>query len=440
MRVVALLVGKDLRSIIRTRVLLVALIIYPLVIAALVGAVLLSSSNSTSVAFVNLDTSGKTLDVAGRKFGIDQYEQQARGSGVNIRNMNEHEAMRALNDGQVAGVFVIPQGFMARLRTTIAPASIEFRTGNNALGDAVTQRVRGVIYRVNLQISQALIDENRGYLQQLSDGGSVDVLGRTYDLYGLQRTQTSLERIKPELDSRDSIDTVDQIIQFARRAQAALGIADNALEATAAPIRLEHQSTKGKSPQLTAKALSFALAVSLAFICVLLVSASLAAERDERVLGRLLHGAARGWQVVAAKLVSGAVLGLVFSLGLFVVFAILAPQAWARVPLLAACVLVSATSFGSIGTLLACLARDARTATLVGILLVLPLVPLGLLPGTGLAYYVSAAMPFAPSYSMFNAALFDSNPWHGVALGVGHLLLIGIVACAATLRLLRRLT
>ncbi|MBC7644629.1 MAG: ABC transporter permease [Thermoleophilia bacterium] len=439
MRVVWLLVGKDLRSIIRTRLLLIALIIYPLVIAALVGAVLLSSNKSTSIAFVNLDTSGKTLSVGGKKFGVEQYEQQARDSGVNIKKMNEPEAMRALDDGQVAGVFVIPEGFMARLRTTIAPSSIEFRTGNNALGDAVTQRVRGVIYRVNLKISDALIKENKGYLQQLADGGSVSVLNRTYELYGLEKTQTSLEKVKPELDKQESIDTVDEIIKFARRAQAALGIADNALDAAAAPIRLQHMRTKGKSPQLTAKALSFALAVSLAFICVLLVSASLAAERDERVLGRLLHGAARGWQVVVAKLVSGAVLGLTFSLGLFVVFAILAPQAWARLPLLAVCVLVSAASFGSIGTLLACLARDARTATLVGILLVLPLVPLGLLPGKGLAYYASALMPFAPSYRTFNAALFDSHPWHGVAVGLANLLVIGIVACAATLKLLRRL-
>src|SRR5690606_30302921 len=137
----------------------------------------------------------------------------------------------------------------------------------------------------------------------------------------------ALEQLEESDADPELIERLERAIEFAQDASTAIGLADRALQATAAPIRLAVERTPGKSPLLTAQAMGFALAVSIAFVCIVLVSTSLASERDEAVLGRLLQGLASGWQVVVGKLLLGAVVAMVFSSALFVVFAVLAPQA-----------------------------------------------------------------------------------------------------------------
>jgi ABC-type multidrug transport system permease subunit len=437
---IALLVAKDVRSIVRSRVLLVALLVYPVLLAVLVGLVAQDASHNAVIALVNQDNTGKTLSVGGSSFGIAEYKRQAERSGIKVRDMSYGRAIKALNEGEVAGVLVIPEGFMARLQSTLAPSDIEFHTGSNALGDTITERVRGAVYRINLQISGALIKENAGYLRTIVTGGDVEVLGQVHSLYGLQRTQSDLAAIRATTPDPIAKESMTNIIRFAHDAQVALGLAKNALRATASPVRLDHVTAKGKSPLVTAKALSFAIAVSLAFMCVILVAASLAAERDERVLGRLLHGPTRSWQVLMAKLVVGALLGLVFALGVFVILAVATPQSWSRLPLLLVCVLVSGLAFSSLGALIATLARDARTATLVSLLVVVPVVPLAFATGTGPLHLVNEMLPFVPSWDAFNGALFDAHPMSSVGAGLIQLAAIAAVVTAASSRLLRRLT
>ena len=70
MRAVALLLGKDLRTLRRTPVLLGVLLAYPLVIAALVGLVAGYSSSKPRVAFVDEDGLPARLVVGGHAFNV----------------------------------------------------------------------------------------------------------------------------------------------------------------------------------------------------------------------------------------------------------------------------------------------------------------------------------------------------------------------------------
>ena len=438
-----LLARKDVRMLARTRGLLLLLVLYPLVVAAIVGGVLLQQGPPT-VAFVNDDRSGDTVSIGDKEFSVAEYVERAEKNGVEVKRMKRDEAERALDDGQVAGVLVIPQGTIAKLETQLSGADLDFLIGDNPLGSVVAQRMRGVIYNINLSISDALIDANREYLDKLVTGGEVVVEGDEFDLYGLGPIEDDLQEARDELDddpeaNEDLLDRLDRAIEFADDAGKAIGLADNALEATAAPVRLDVERTKGKSPLLTAQAMSFALAVSIAFVCVVLVGASLAAEKDEAVLGRLLHGMASAWQVVAGKLLLGALLAVLFSSGLFVSFALLEDQVWGRLPLLLASVVLVSLACSGIGALIAVLVRDARTATLVGILLILPLAPLALVGTEGVVAWIEGLLPVAPARSLFNAVLFESSPWDTVRDRSLQLLLIAVVPSVIATRMLRRL-
>ncbi len=440
MRVTALLARKDLRTLVRSRALLVVLILYPVLLAAILGAVLLQANKSARIALVNRDTSGDILRVGGSSFGISEYRRQAQRAGVDVVDMNMKAARAALDEGQVQGILVIPEGFVAKLQTQIAPSSISLYTSSSALSDLVSQRVRGVIYKINLKISKALIDENNKYLTRLVDGGNVSVLGKTYNLYGLDPLRDDLERARASITDPAAKAAVDRAIGFADDAGTALNLADNALSATAAPIRVKRVITAGKSPALTAKAMSFALAITISLICITLVAASLASERDERVLPRLLHSGATRLQVLASKTLLGVAMSLTVSLGLFVTFAVLAPQAWTRLPLLLVCVVASAMAFATLGTLIAVLAGDARSATLVALLTALPMIPVALVSGQGVLPMMSQVLPLTPSMSLFNDALFTAHLGMPIVQGIGHLLLLSAIFGALSFRLLRRLS
>ncbi|MCW2949670.1 MAG: hypothetical protein JWN41_683, partial [Thermoleophilia bacterium] len=108
-------------------------------------------------------------------------------------------------------------------------------------------------------------------------------------------------------------------------------------------------------------------------------------------------------------------------------------------PLLLAAVVVTSAACSGLGTLIAVLTRDARTATLAAILVVLPLVPLALVGLDGRAAVFESVMPVAPARRLFNATLFDVHPWHTIFVSGGALLAIAAVSSALAARLLRRL-
>jgi len=77
------------------------------------------------------------------------------------------------------------------------------------------------------------------------------------------------------------------------------------------------------------------------------------------------------------------------------------------------------------------LARESRTAVLVAFLVTLPLVLIGLVPdgSVEVAGWISAAFPFAHAVDLFEAALFDLEPWR--AVGAETLWLLGLTTAFA---------
>ena len=119
MKAVGLILGKDLRTLRRTPVLLGVLLAYPLVIAALVGLVAGYSSSKPRVAFVDEDGLPARLVVGNHSFNvrttIDQVAQN-----VTLVRLPEDVAQRELADGKVVAVITVPPGFVSTLEQMVA--------------------------------------------------------------------------------------------------------------------------------------------------------------------------------------------------------------------------------------------------------------------------------------------------------------------------------
>src|SRR5207253_4048576 len=153
---------------------------------------------------------------------------------------------------------------------------------------------------------------------------------------------------------------------------------------------------------------------------LVLAAGSLAAERDRNVVGRLARGLVPLGELVWAKVLLAALVALALGLGVSLVFGaiiqignVTGGEPWGRVPLLAVGLLLAGAALGALGALLGAVARDARTASLVALLVVLPIVFLGLVPQeiVPAAGWISDGLPFIHGVRFFSAALYDASPW-----------------------------
>jgi ABC-2 type transport system permease protein len=185
---------------------------------------------------------------------------------------------------------------------------------------------------------------------------------------------------------------------------------------------------------------SYALALTITFLALLLAAGAIASERDENAIGRLRRGLVSMGELVSAKVALAAIVSLALGLTIAVVFGVIveaggAPggEPWQRLPLLALGLLLAGVALGGIGTLLGALARETRTASLVAVLVVMPIVFLGLVPRevAPVAGWISDALPFSHAVRFFSASLYDAKPWGEVVREL--LWLIGLGALFAAL-------
>jgi ABC-type multidrug transport system permease subunit len=111
------------------------------------------------------------------------------------------------------------------------------------------------------------------------------------------------------------------------------------------------------------------------------------------------------------------------------------------VPALVPALLLAGAVAGAFGALVATLAREARSATLVAVLVVLPMIFLGIVPreAAPAAGWVSDALPFAHEVRLFDALLYETSPWRTALIEAAWLVAIGVVLVAGARALMRRL-
>ena len=440
MRRVALLLGKDLRVLRRSPLLLGVLLAYPLLIAALVVLVAQYANAKPRVALVDEDGLPATVQIGGQTFHPDSTIDRVA-KEVDLVRLDADEAQRQLDTGRVVAVVTIPPGFVSELRAMIRSPTLRLETTRGGLAPRVTQQVQALVFQLNQELQDAYIDANLEYVRLILDGGQGSFGGQTFDVLGLRETARLLEELPPG-------PRLDAIREFVQTAELALDQTGSALRATAHPIELEQASERGRSWALSAQVQAYALALVITLLGLLLAAGALAAERDENVAGRLARGLVSLGQLVAAKAALAAVVSLALGTAIALAFGaavevgdVEGGEPWSRLPLLAAGIALVGACVGALGALVGALAREARSASLVAVLVVLPVVFLGLVPRevAPAAGWLSDLLPFAHAVTLFAAALYDVDPWRTVLVEAAWLVGIGLVFAACARLAARRL-
>jgi hypothetical protein len=357
----ALVLQKDLRVLVRSPLLLGVLIAYPLLVAGLVGLVAGYGSSKPRVAFVDEDHLPRIVSVGGHRFRIQDAIEEV-GKNVHLVRMDPVAARRALATGRVVATLTVPPGFLADLKSGLHAPSLVYQVTRGGISSRVTQQVQALVYGLNRQLQAAYVQTDLHYVQLIVNGGSAVFAGKRYDVLGLARMQGLLKELPPGPQR-------DRIAEFARIASIALAQTGNLLGATANPIGLRRAHEDSRSSLLSAQVQSYALALTITFLALLLAAGAIASERDENAIGRLRRGLISMGELVSAKVALAAVVALALGLAIAVVFGVIveaggvaAGEPWQRLPLLAVGLLVAGAALGAFGTLLGALAREARTA------------------------------------------------------------------------------
>ena len=421
-----LLLRKDALVLRRSPLLLGILLAYPLAIAVLVGLVASYASSKPRVALVDEDNLPPTVVIGGHRFHVDKTIDQVS-KNVQLVRLSPAEAAHQLKNGKVVAVVTVPPGFIATLKEMVRSPQLEIQLSRGTISSRVDQQVQALIYSLNRQLQQAYIGTNLSYVTLILHGGNGTFLGRPISVLGLERSQRVLARMPQTARVR-------KLEDFIHDARLALANTGDALKATANPIEPVYASTRGRTWVLSANVQAYALALTITFLTLMLAAGSLAAERDENVIGRLARGLVGLGHLVWAKVALAAALALVLGMAIAVAFGVIIQvggvtggEPWRRLPLLVLGLLLAGGSLGALGALLGALAREARSASLVALLVVLPIVFLGLIPSEIVppAGWASSALPFTHAFQFFRSALFDLSPWGQVVRQAVWLLVLG---------------
>jgi ABC-type transport system involved in cytochrome c biogenesis permease component len=438
LRTGALLFGKDLRVLARSRGLLAVLIAYPIVIAVLLAIALSGGDRRPSVAFVNLDSASlRTVQVGDRRLTIDDYAERLE-DDVDLVRLSPAQADEALADGRVSAVLTVPRDFIADLQSGLRSPVLGLRTNPRSPieAQAIERNLESAVFRLNQALAATYVKQVIDLVDLIQDGGQVGAFGRTGRLLGLGESDRSIVQVQRQLrrDGRAGLaQRLDPLRDYISGVGSNLEIARPAAQAIASPIRLDIRAgAPGREP-LSALGIAGALVVGLGLVGVLLAAALLSAEREDRVLSRLGRGLAGPGTIIGQKAVLAALACTVVGLVLLGVVALTTSVAVGRWLLWLPVLLLAGLAFGAFGLLIGALARETRTALLAGLMIALPLAVLALIPGNDVAYWVSAVAGFGPAARAFQGLLVDpevgASTWGGMVI-----LAVVAVAYAAAAR------
>jgi len=413
---------KDLQILKRSPLLVALLVIYPVVIALLVGLSIDRPPGKPKVAFANLVPKGESdFRIGGRKLDVADYAPRLFSSVDAVRVDSREEAIEKVRTGEVLGAIVIPEDATGRLRRTLSlsggdPPTIEvyYNASDPLKQQLVETTINARLAEANDALSDAVLKEAAGYIDVIVKGGEVALpLVGSIDILGLRRSQRIIEAALQTLP-RGAPERValEQVARFARLAADNLDVSKPILATIGSPVQVEQTNVNGAKTSLSSFFVAVAVTVSLMFITLLLAAGLLALEREEHAFGRLVRG------LVSRETLLGEKVGLAAACSFAVCLVMLAGLAafvgldWARVPAWLVALAAGAIGFAAMGVAIGCLAREVRAASLLAFLLSLPIAFLALIPSGAVASglydvinVISAVFPFKPTLRALDGAI-----------------------------------
>ena len=418
---------KDLQILRRSPLLVSLLVIYPVVIAVLIGLALSRGPDKPRVAFVNeVPPSAEVIEIGGERVRASRYAQILFNAIDPVRARSREEAIAKVRSGDVLGALIIPADITTKLQTGLEPATVEvfYNAEDPVKARFIRDTIKSQVQDANAALTRKFTEVAVGYLDLIVSGGEFSFFGRDFDVLGLERAEQILRGIQAESPPERRA-ALEPVIRFASLARENLDLSDEVLTTVGTPIRVEQTVLRGGRTPLDAFAVAIAVTVSLMFVTLLLAAGTLALEREENAFARIVRGLVSRTGLLVEKGLLAAGCAFLVSVLMLCGLALFVDLAWDRFGLWLAALAAGAAGFAALGLAIGAVTREVRAASLLAFMLSLPIAFLALVPSGSVSAglydvirIVSGAFPFRPALTATNAALNDAD---GLGTALAHL-------------------
>ena len=439
------LLVKDLQLLRRSPLVTGLLIVYPIVLAVLIGLAISRSPEKPRVAFLNQIPTGSGLSLGSGGFSQSEARRQLCAKIECVDVSSRAEVEQKVKDGDVLGGLILPADFISKLQGELGtnsaePATVDVIVNNDdpLKAQVVDDRISALLTQANLLLSQKISGVAGNYEKILADGGEFEIpfINQTVHILGLQKAEEILNQVGANLPPEDR-GKVKQVSDFARLARQNLALADSLLSSIRQPIAVNKDVIAGSVPPLDTFAVAVAAAITLLFVTVLLVSGSLALEREENTFARLTRGLVSRTGLLVEKATLGTGAALIVTLLLLAAITPFESIAWSRIYLIIPAILLAGAASSGLGLAIGAAAREVRASALLAFALALPVAFVSLVPsGTvskgllDVIHVIAGIFPFRAAVDALSGALSASGPDLGLPLLHLALLTVGYLVLA----------
>src|ERR671931_1585717 len=181
---------KDFRIIRRSPLLVALLVLYPIVIAVLIGFAISRGPDKPEVAFYNaLPASENSIKLGGTDIDLSAQAGQLFDAIDPVRVHSRAEAIRKVRDGDALGALVVPADLTRKLQSGLEPGTVDvyYNAEDPAKRRFVENTIKSQVQTANAALTKLVAREALRLLGLIQTGGQYSFLGRSFDVLGLQR-------------------------------------------------------------------------------------------------------------------------------------------------------------------------------------------------------------------------------------------------------------
>lgn len=442
---------KDLQILKRSPLLVGMLIVYPVLIALMIGFALSSPPGKPKVAFLSEVKAGTgRLRFGSQQIDISSYTKQLFNVIEPITVHTRSEAIAKVRSGEATAALIVPADLPAQIESLVTQGVGEpsldliLNTRDPIERQFANAAIQTQLGTIEQAVSQQILKVAVTDLQQVLDGGTINLVGRDIPLLGLRDSRTIIQGTIATLPRGSPlVPALRQVVAFADLAIEGLGFASPVLGTIGTPISVNEITLSGRTTPIASYAVAIAVVVSLMFVTLLIAAGMLALERSQNTYARLVRGLVAPGALLAEKIVLAAGCATLATLAMAAGVSLFVHLDWARIPLWVLAIGLVGLAFASLGVAIGAAARDVSTASLMAFLISLPIAFIALVPASavsGTLHAVLAAIsfvfPFRAGLDAVNNALTGGEPSLWVPLV--HLLGLTIVFWALARLALRR--
>jgi ABC-2 type transport system permease protein len=422
------LLVKDLQILRRSPLLVGVLIVYPIVIALMIGFALSSPPGKPKVAFYSEVAPGKgRINFGSQQINVSQYASRLFQSIDPIKVSSRDQAIAKVRNGDALAALIVPADIPAQIQslvtTGVGSPTVELILNSKDplerqfVDQAIKARLNDVEQAVSKQVLRvAVID-----LQQVLNGGTIQFLGQNFPLLGLRHSRAIINGAIASLPRGSPVGVaLRQVAGFADLAIQGLAFANPVLGSIGTPLSVDQTELAGRTTPTDSYAAAIAVIVSLMFVTVLLAAGMLALERSENAYSRLVRGLISPSRLLSEKVVLSAGCAACVTLLMAIFVSLFVHLEWARFPLWIVALALGGVAFGALGVAIGGLAREVSAASLLAFLISLPVAFIALVPASAVSGALKSILDAVAFVFPFRAALqAANNAFSGTAPGIG---------------------